>query len=50
MFQIIKKKKKKKIPVKSELQNFLHMIKRPLKFDSRDKVLLVTSWTEMMTS
>ena len=43
-------KKKKKIPVKSELQNFRHMIKPPLKFDSRDKVLLVTSWIEMMTS
>ena len=42
--------KKKKIPVKSELQTFRHMIKTPVKFDSRDKILLVTSWTEMMTS
>ena len=59
MFQIIKlepktplkrKKKKKKIPIKSELQIFRHMIKPPVKFDSRDKILLVTSWTDVMTS
>ena len=54
MFQIIKLEPKtplkKKIPVKSELQKFRHMIKPPVKFDSRDKILLMTSWTGMMTS
>ena len=33
-----------------ELPNFGHMTKSTIWFKSRDKVLLVTSWTEIMTS
>ena len=33
-----------------ELPNFGHMTKFTISFDSRDKMLLVTSWAEIMTS
>ena len=33
-----------------ELQNFGHMIKSTTKIESCDKILMVTSWTELMTS
>ena len=33
-----------------ELLNFGHMITSTTKFESRDKTLLVTSWTKIMTS
>ena len=33
-----------------ELPNFDHMITFTIQFESRDKILLLTSWTEVMTS
>ena len=33
-----------------ELPNFGHMITSTIQFESRDKILLVTSQTEVMTS
>ena len=33
-----------------DLPNFGHIIKSTIWFESRDKVLLVTSWTEVLTS
>ena len=33
-----------------DLPNFGHMTTFTLSFESRDKTLLVTSWTEIMTS
>ena len=33
-----------------ELPNFRHMIKSTILFHARDKILLVTSWTDIMTS
>ena len=33
-----------------ELPNFDHMNTSTISFESRDKILLVTSWTEIMTS
>ena len=33
-----------------ELPNFGHMTTPTIQFKSRDKILLVTSWTEIMTS
>ena len=33
-----------------ELPNFGHMTASTLKFESRDKILLVTSWTGIMMS
>ena len=32
-----------------ELRNFGHMIATMIKFDSREKSLLLTQWTEIMT-
>ena len=32
-----------------ELQNFAHMTTSTISFESRDKILLVTSWTKIMT-
>ena len=33
-----------------ELPSFGHMTTFTLQFESRDKILLVTSWTEIITS
>ena len=33
-----------------ELPNFDDMTKSTISFESRDKILLVTSWVEIMTS
>ena len=33
-----------------ELPNFGHMITIAIKLDSPDKIMFVTSWTEVMTS
>ena len=33
-----------------DLPNFGHMIKSTVDYDSRNKNLLTTSWTEIMTS
>ena len=33
-----------------ELSNFSHMTTSIIKFESYDKILLVASWTEIMTS
>ena len=33
-----------------ELPNFDHMTTFTIKFELRDKILLLTSWTEMMRS
>ena len=33
-----------------ELPNFGHMITSTIQFESRDKILLMISWTETMTS
>ena len=33
-----------------ELPNFGHMITTAIKLDSPDKIMLVMSWTEVMTS
>ena len=33
-----------------ELPNFVHMTTSTVEFESRDKILLVTSWAEILTS
>ena len=33
-----------------ELPNFDHMTTFKMSYESRDKILLMTSWTEIMTS